>query len=106
MPPFWRPWARTTFPWRPPYERPPRLRSLGVDPATGKEAYAVTRPGGVLDAFADAYALKSAAALLAVVGAVLDAGNASDAELAVFVPSLHAALSDCVGMVAADAEPD
>jgi hypothetical protein len=81
-----------------------RLRSLGVDPATGKEAYAVTRPGGSLDAFADVHALRSAAALLAVVGAVLDAGRASDAELAAFVPSLHAVLGECLGMIAAGVE--
>ncbi|WP_225097884.1 hypothetical protein [Streptomyces sp. CoH27] len=77
-----------------------RLRSLGIDPATGKETYAVTRPGGYLDALADAHALTSAAALLAVVGAVLDADNASDAELAAFVPSLHMALGECVGVIA------
>ncbi|MGW2417885.1 hypothetical protein ACWC0C_01275 [Streptomyces sp. NPDC001709] len=76
-----------------------RLRSLGIDPATGKETYSVTRPGGYLEALADAHALKSAAALLAVVGAVLDAGNASDAELAAFVAPLHAALGDCVGLI-------
>ncbi|MFE1443299.1 hypothetical protein [Streptomyces sp. NPDC058739] len=75
-----------------------RLRSLGVDPATGKEAYAVTRPGGYLDALADAHAQRSAAALLAVVGAVLDAGQASDAELAAFVTALCAALGECAGV--------
>ncbi|MGC0330929.1 hypothetical protein RKD23_003919 [Streptomyces sp. SAI-170] len=76
-----------------------RLRSLGVDPATGKESYAVTRPGSFLDTLADAHALHSAAALLAVVGAVLDAGNASDAELAAFVPALYGALGECVEMI-------
>ncbi|EPD56975.1 MULTISPECIES: hypothetical protein [Streptomyces] len=79
----------------------PRPRSLGVDPATGKEAFAVTCPGGVLEALADAHALQSAAALAAIVGAVLQADNASDAELAALVPPLHAALDDCIGMMAA-----
>ncbi|MFF4802756.1 hypothetical protein ACFY1U_30820 [Streptomyces sp. NPDC001351] len=79
-----------------------RPRSLGVDPATGKEAFVVARPGGVLEALADAHALEVAAVLVAVVGAVLEAGEASDAELAAFVSPLHAALDECVGMVAAD----
>lgn len=78
-----------------------RLRSLGVDPATGKEAFADARPGGFLDALADAHAVRAAAVLVAVVGAVLDAGNASDAELAASVSALHAALDECVDMMAA-----
>jgi hypothetical protein len=78
-----------------------RPRSLGVDPATGKEAFVIARPGGFLDALADAHALQSAAALAAIVGAVLQADNASDAELAALVPPLHAALDDCIGMMAA-----
>ena len=81
-----------------------RLRSLGVDPATGTEAFVVARPGGFLEALADAHALGSAAVLVAVVGAVLEAGKASDAELAAFVPSLHAALDECVGMMAPECE--
>ncbi|MFI2203811.1 hypothetical protein ACH47Z_24135 [Streptomyces sp. NPDC020192] len=82
----------------------PRLRSLGIDPATGKEAYAVTRPGGRLEALADVHALESAAVLLAVVGAVLDAGNASDAELAAFVSPLYMALGECVGLIVDEAD--
>jgi hypothetical protein len=78
-----------------------RFRSLGVDPATGKEAFVVARPGGVLEELADAHALKAAAVLVTVVGAVLDGGRASDTELAAFVPSLHAALEECVGVMAA-----
>lgn len=77
-----------------------RLRSIGVDPATGKEAFASTRPGGFLEALADEHALETAAVLVAVVGAVLEGGEASDAELAAFVPPLHAALDECVGMMA------
>ncbi|GAA2482414.1 hypothetical protein [Streptomyces longisporus] len=79
-------------------------RSLGVDPATGKEAFVIARPGGFLEALADARALESAAVLAAVVGAVLEAGKASDAELAALVPPLHAALDECVDMMAADRE--
>ncbi|MGW0708154.1 hypothetical protein ACWD4G_19735 [Streptomyces sp. NPDC002643] len=81
-----------------------RMRSLGVDPATGKEALAVTRPGGLLEELADVRALKAAAVLVAVVGAVLEVGKASDAELAAFVTPLHAALEECVGVMAADRE--
>ncbi|MDX3645282.1 hypothetical protein [Streptomyces sp. MB09-02B] len=80
------------------------LRSLGVDPATGKEAFAVTRPGGLLEGLADTQALKAATVLVTVVGAVLEVGKASDAELAAFVTPLHAALEECVGIMAADRE--
>ena len=82
----------------------PRLRSIGVDPATGREAFADTRPGGLLEALADMQALKAAAVLVTVVGAVLEAGKASDAELAAFVPALCAALEECVGIMTADAD--
>lgn len=82
----------------------PRLRSLGVDPATGREGFADTRPGGLLDALADTHALKAAAVLVTVVGAVLEAGRASDAELAAFVPALCAALEECVGIMSADVD--
>lgn len=79
-----------------------RFRSVGLDPATGKEAFVVARPGGFLEELADAHALKAAAVLATVVGAVLEGGEASDAELAAFVPSLHAALEECVGIMVAD----
>ncbi|MEH0635240.1 MULTISPECIES: hypothetical protein [Streptomyces] len=82
----------------------PRLRSIGVDPATGREAFADTRPGGLLEALADMHALKAAAVLVTVVGAVLEAGKASDAELASFVPALYAALEECVGIMTGDRE--
>ncbi|MCX4590661.1 hypothetical protein ACFV8Z_34625 [Streptomyces sp. NPDC059837] len=81
-----------------------RFRSVGFDPATGKEAFVVARPGGFLEELADAHALKAAAVLVTVVGAVLDGGKSSDAELAAFVPSLCAALEECVGIMAADRE--
>ncbi|MEU4873333.1 hypothetical protein [Streptomyces sp. NPDC021608] len=77
---------------------------MGVDPATGKEAFVVARPGGVLEELADAHALKAAAVLVTVVGAVLEGGRSTDAELAAFVPSLHAALEECVGIMAAERE--
>ncbi|WNZ09801.1 hypothetical protein [Streptomyces sp. 11x1] len=83
---------------------PSRLRSLGVDPASGKEALADTCPGGILEALADVHALKAAAVLVTVVGAVLEAGKASDAELAAFVPALCGALEECVRIMTADAD--
>ncbi len=79
-----------------------RPRSIGVDPATGREAFVIARPGSFLETLADAHALKTATVLLTVVGAVLEAGKASDTELAAFVPALHAALEECVGIMAAD----
>jgi hypothetical protein len=82
----------------------PRLRSLGLDPDTGKEALAVPRPGGRLEELADVHALQAAAVLVTVVGAVLEVGKASDAELAAFVTPLHAALEECVGIITTDRE--
>lgn len=82
----------------------PRLRSLGLDPGTGKRSLAVTQPGGLLEELADVQALRAATVLVTVVGAVLEVGKASDAELAAFVPPLHAALEECVGIMAADRE--
>ncbi|MFE1313623.1 hypothetical protein [Streptomyces sp. NPDC058755] len=66
----------------------------------------VARPGGFLEQLADAHALETAAVLVAVVGAVLEAGEASDAELAAFVTPLHAALDECIGMMASDSVMD
>jgi hypothetical protein len=80
------------------------LRSVGIDPATGKEAFVMARPGGFLEELADVHALKAATLLVTVVGAVLEGDEAADAELAAFVPPLHAALDECVGMLAADGE--
>ncbi|MFF7163854.1 hypothetical protein ACFZBP_21300 [Streptomyces sp. NPDC008086] len=82
-----------------------RPRSLGVDPATGKEAFVVARAGGLLEALADKHALEAAAVLVAVVGAALEAGDVSDVELAAFVSPLHAALEECVGMMVGGAVP-
>ncbi|MBG0852801.1 hypothetical protein I2W78_13360 [Streptomyces spinoverrucosus] len=82
--------------------RTSRPRSIGVDPATGKEAFVVAHPGSFLESLADAHAVKAATVLLTVVGAVLEAGNASESELAAFVPPLHAALEECVGIMTAD----
>ncbi|MFF4588702.1 hypothetical protein [Streptomyces sp. NPDC001388] len=62
------------------------------------------RPGGLLEELADAHALKAAAVLVTVLGVVLEGGRSSDIELAAFVPALHAALEECVGIMAADGE--
>ncbi|WP_405584919.1 hypothetical protein [Streptomyces sp. NBC_01092] len=83
-----------------------RPRSIGVDPATGKEAFVVARPGSLLEGLADAQALETAAVLVAVVGAVLEAGEASEGELAALVSPLHAALEEVVGMMMVDATAD
>lgn len=64
----------------------------------------MARPGSFLDELANVQALKAAAVLVTVVGAVLDGGKSSDAELAAFAPSLHAALEECVSIMAADRE--
>lgn len=71
-----------------------QLRYLGTDTTTGKRAYALPAPGGALERMADTTALETAAVVSALVGEVLDAGKASDAELAAFVPVLLAALRE------------
>ncbi|MFF8934131.1 hypothetical protein ACF08O_05175 [Streptomyces paradoxus] len=60
------------------------LRRLGYDVATGKTEYALTRPGGTLDAMADMMALETAAVWYALVDAMTD-GPQLDAEEASFV---------------------
>jgi hypothetical protein len=80
------------------------FRSIGVAPATGKEAFVTARPGSFLEELADVQALKAAAVLVTVVGAVLEVGESSDAELASFVPSLHAPFEECVSIMAAGRE--
>ncbi|MFE2595881.1 hypothetical protein ACFXCZ_05145 [Streptomyces sp. NPDC059396] len=57
-----------------------------------------------MKSWANVQALKAAAVLVTVVGAVLEGGKLSDAELAAFVPSLHAALEECVSIMAANRE--
>lgn len=84
--------------------RASRLRSVGIDPLTGKEAFVVAQPGGFLEELADARAIEAATALVAVVGAVLEGGKSSDAELAILVPALYAALEECVAIAAAGKE--
>ena len=69
-------------------------RYLGTDPTTGKRAYALTAPGGALERMADTTALETAAVVTRLVGEALDAGKATDAELAAFVPVLLAALRE------------
>ncbi|MFF9285775.1 hypothetical protein [Streptomyces griseosporeus] len=71
-----------------------------MDPVTGKEAFVVAEPGGFLDGLADRHVVETAAVLVAVVGAVLEEGKACDVELAAFVRPLHAALEECVGVMA------
>ncbi|MGI5511135.1 hypothetical protein [Streptomyces sp. CA-106131] len=77
-----------------------QLRYLGTDSATGKRAYAVPAPGGALERMADVTTVEAAAVLAALMGEILEAGNASDSELAVFVPALYESLSEVVNVAA------
>ncbi|MGA5434801.1 hypothetical protein ACPCIZ_22755 [Streptomyces cellulosae] len=77
-----------------------QLRYLGTDATTGKSAYALPAPGGALERMADTTALETAAVVTALVGEVLDAGKATDAELAAFVPMLLAALRELTDVTA------
>ncbi|MFI1048744.1 hypothetical protein ACH4U3_23595 [Streptomyces griseoruber] len=58
----------------------------------------------LLEELADVHALKAAAVLVTVVGAVLEGGRSSDTELAAFAPALHPALEERVGIMTADGE--
>ncbi|WP_369196505.1 hypothetical protein [Streptomyces djakartensis] len=60
------------------------LRQLGHDAATGKTAYARTRPGGILEAMADMTALEAAAVWYALADAMTD-GPPLEADEANFV---------------------
>ena len=75
-------------------------RYIGTDTTTGKRAYAVTKPGGALERMADTTALETAAVVAAIVGEVLNAGKATDAELAAFVPVLLSALREVTEVTA------
>ncbi|MGW6293012.1 hypothetical protein [Streptomyces sp. NPDC055058] len=56
------------------------LRRLGYDAATGKTAYALTEPGGFLDAMADATALETAAIWFTLAEAMTDGPELSADE--------------------------
>jgi hypothetical protein len=75
-------------------------RYLGTDATTGKRAYAVTKPGGALERMADSTAMNTAAVVTRLVGEAVDAGKATDAELAAFVPVLLAALQELTEVTA------
>ncbi|MFC5956729.1 hypothetical protein ACFP51_20300 [Streptomyces pratens] len=49
---------------------------------------------------ADVTALETATVITALVGEILAAGKASDAELSAFVPALHAALAEVTEVAA------
>ncbi|MFD5567978.1 hypothetical protein [Streptomyces cadmiisoli] len=71
---------------------PDRLRPIGIDPTTGKRQFAVTEPGSALDAMADGYAIKAAAALVTVTGAAMENGD----DVSDLVPELYSALAEMV----------
>ncbi|WP_050782477.1 hypothetical protein [Streptomyces griseoflavus] len=70
------------------------LTSLGVDAMTGKSV--LVQRGGAMEGAAT---LQAATALHAVVDTILEAGQATDAELAVFVPVLADALGNVLALV-------
>ncbi|MGV9876284.1 hypothetical protein ACWDUG_26845 [Streptomyces cellulosae] len=82
------------------------LRRLGYDAATGKAAYALTEPGGLLDAMADVTALETAAVWHALAGAMTDGPQLSADEanfvLARVVEALGEVLPIAVRAVDAD----
>ena len=77
-----------------------QIRYLGTDATTGKRAYVVPAPGSALERMADATSLKTAAVVAELVGEAVDAGKATDAELAAFVPVLLAALRELTEVTA------
>ncbi|WP_392874535.1 hypothetical protein [Streptomyces sp. LN499] len=76
------------------------LRTLGTDPNSGKTIYAVTEPGGALERLADETAVTAAATLVALIGEVLESGEASEAELAAFIPALYESLAEVAEVTA------
>ncbi|MFC5669399.1 hypothetical protein [Streptomyces incanus] len=60
----------------------------------------VAESGGVLERAADVFAVETADALSAVIGAILEADRASGEELAAFVPVLHASLVEVTQVAA------
>lgn len=60
------------------------LRPLGYDAGTGKQAYALTEPGGALDKAADIFALEAAATWYALASAMVE-GPALSADEANFI---------------------
>jgi hypothetical protein len=77
------------------------MRAIGIDPLSGKRLFAVTEPGSRLDAMADGHAIKAAAALVTVTGAILENGD----DASELVPDLYSALSEMVEVAARHFEP-
>ena len=75
-------------------------RFVGTDPASGRSILVVAEPGGALERLADVTAIEGGAALVALLGEIMETGNASDAELSAFVPTLMETLADVVGIAA------
>jgi hypothetical protein len=61
------------------------LRRLGYDAATGKQAYALTEPGGALDKAADVFTLETATAWHALTSAMLAGPETLSADEANFI---------------------
>ncbi|GAA0666727.1 hypothetical protein GCM10009535_53180 [Streptomyces thermocarboxydovorans] len=70
-------------------------RRLGFDTATGKTAYALTEPGGLLDGIADITALQTAAAWHVLAAAMVEGGQLSGDEAA----SVLAHVTEALGAV-------
>ncbi|MCX2925425.1 hypothetical protein [Streptomyces sp. NEAU-W12] len=60
----------------------------------------VAEPGGALEQAADVFAVETADALCAVIGSILEAGQANRQELAAFVTVLHASLAEVTQVAA------
>ncbi|GAB2445093.1 hypothetical protein GCM10027162_46540 [Streptomyces incanus] len=75
-------------------------REIGGRTDSGKRIMVVAESGGVLERAADVFAVETADALSAVIGAILEADRASGEELAAFVPVLHASLVEVTQVAA------
>ncbi|MGW0626962.1 hypothetical protein [Streptomyces sp. NPDC002758] len=77
-----------------------RLRPLGHDAATGKQAYAVTEPGSALDKACDVVALETATMWHALTSAMIDGPELSADEANMILARVVEALGEVLPIAA------
>ncbi|MGP4088341.1 hypothetical protein [Streptomyces sp. KR55] len=81
----WAEASQTNAPAEPQREEFTALRPLGFDAVTGKRAYVLPEPGGVLDKAADMFALESATVWHSLAAAMVQSPEALPADEANFI---------------------
>ncbi|MER5911934.1 hypothetical protein ABT124_15855 [Streptomyces sp. NPDC001982] len=77
-----------------------RLRALGYDMATGKQAYAVTQPGSALDKACDVVALETATMWHSLTAAMIDGPELSADEANMVLARVLEALGEVLPIAA------